>query len=66
MRREWAPPALAYRKATVQERTWGTGGWWEKETQEEGIASFIERARQPRWGSAGQGAGRSLTPNFDS
>jgi len=24
--------------------------WWEKETQEEGTASFIKRTRQPRWG----------------
>jgi hypothetical protein len=40
--------------------------WWEKETQEEGITSFIERARQPRWGRRVRGAGRSLTPNFDS
>src|SRR2546421_12400602 len=50
MGREWAPPGLACRRATVQERTWGTGGGGKKRQQEEETASFIEKACQPRWG----------------
>jgi hypothetical protein len=44
------PAGLRLSQSNCAGKDLGHWRWWEKETQEEGIASFIERARQPRWG----------------
>jgi hypothetical protein len=55
MRREWAPPGLACRRATVQERTWGTAVVGKRDTG--GGNSFLYReGRANPVGAGGSGA----------